>query len=103
MVLFQRRAAPQPCTISPAATPPASRHIPPRQTAGVVSDQSGDVIETDIPARLDALPFGRFHLLVIMALGITWILDGLEVTLPPLPSGKPKQTNALGLGNAQCV
>lgn len=39
------------------------------------------MIETDIPARLDALPFARFHKLVIAALGVTWILDGLEVTL----------------------
>src|SRR6202789_4184948 len=101
MVLFQRRAAPQPCTISPAATPPASRHIPERQTAGAVSDPSGDVIETDIPARLDALPFGRFHLLVIMALGITWILDGLEVTLAGALSGELKASDALALSNAQ--
>ncbi len=37
--------------------------------------------ETDIPARLDRLPWSRFHRLVVIALGITWILDGLEVTL----------------------
>ena len=36
---------------------------------------------TDVPARLDRLPFSRFHRLVVVALGITWILDGLEVTL----------------------
>ena len=36
---------------------------------------------TNVPARLDRLPFGRFHRLVVVALGITWILDGLEVTL----------------------
>lgn len=36
---------------------------------------------TDVPARLDRLPWSRFHWLVIVALGITWILDGLEVTL----------------------
>jgi MFS family permease len=36
---------------------------------------------TDIPARLDRLPWDRFHGLVVVALGITWILDGLEVTL----------------------
>src|SRR5258708_3910299 len=36
---------------------------------------------TDVPARLDRLPWSRFHVLVIAALGITWILDGLEVTL----------------------
>src|SRR5579863_8691524 len=39
------------------------------------------IIETRVPARLDRLPFGPFHLRVIIALGITWILDGLEVTL----------------------
>src|ERR1700683_4853976 len=39
------------------------------------------IIETDIPARLDRLPWSRFHTLVVAALGITWILDGLEVTL----------------------
>jgi hypothetical protein len=38
-------------------------------------------IRTDVPARLDRLPWSRFHRLVIVALGITWILDGLEVTL----------------------
>src|SRR5262245_66144538 len=39
------------------------------------------LIETEIPARLDRLPWGRFHWLVVLALGITWVLDGLEVTL----------------------
>ena len=43
--------------------------------------QTHRVIETDIPARLDRLPWSRFHWLVVVALGITWILDGLEVTL----------------------
>ena len=38
-------------------------------------------IETDIPARLDRLPWSRWHWLVVVALGITWILDGLEVTI----------------------
>ena len=38
-------------------------------------------IETDIPARMDRLPWSRFHLLIVVALGITWVLDGLEVTI----------------------
>jgi MFS family permease len=59
------------------------------------------VIETDIPARLDSLPFGRFHLLVIVALGITWVLDGLEVTLAGSLSGQLMQSSGLGLNNAQ--
>ena len=39
------------------------------------------LLTTLIPARLERLPWGRFHTLVVVALGITWILDGLEVTL----------------------
>ncbi|MGH6818485.1 MAG: MFS transporter, partial [Methylovirgula sp.] len=39
------------------------------------------MIETRVPGRLDRLPFGAFHLRIIAALGITWVLDGLEVTL----------------------
>ncbi len=61
----------------------------------------GAVIETDIPARLDALPFVRFHVLVIVALGITWILDGLEVTLAGALSGELMQPSALDLSNSQ--
>jgi len=40
-----------------------------------------ETFETDVPNRLDRLPWSRFHWLVVTALGITWILDGLEVTL----------------------
>src|ERR1700710_1533932 len=38
-------------------------------------------ITTDIPARIDRLPWSGFYLLVVVALGITWVLDGLEVTI----------------------
>ena len=38
-------------------------------------------VTSTIPARLDALVWSRFHTLVILALGITWVLDGLEVTI----------------------
>ncbi len=37
--------------------------------------------QTNIPARMDRLPWSRWHWLVITALGITWIIDGLEVTM----------------------
>jgi MFS family permease len=53
------------------------------------------VFETTIPARLDRLPWGGFHVLVIAALGITWILDGLEVTLAGSVSGALKESPAL--------
>jgi hypothetical protein len=38
-------------------------------------------IEADTPARLDRLPWGPFHWLLVTALGVTWVLDGLERTL----------------------
>ncbi|MDP8926457.1 MAG: hypothetical protein M3M97_06015 [Actinomycetota bacterium] len=36
------------------------------------------VVESRIPGRIDRLPWSRWHLLVILGLGITWTLDGLE-------------------------
>jgi hypothetical protein len=38
-------------------------------------------ISTEIPARLDRLPWSQFHFLIIFGLGVTWILDGIEVTI----------------------
>ena len=64
------------------------------------SPDSGTVVETDIPARLDRLPWGRFHTLVVVALGITWILDGLEVTLAGTVSGALKASPVLQFSNA---
>src|SRR5271154_2592007 len=43
--------------------------------------QNLETFETLMPARLDRLPWSPFHMLLVMGLGITWILDGLEVTL----------------------
>src|SRR6266704_2730107 len=63
-----------------------------------LSDSS--IVETDIPARLDRLPWGRFHTRVVVALGITWILDGLEVTLAGALSGALKESPVLEFTNA---
>jgi len=74
------------------------------QGAGASATQetrSEITVETDIPSRLDALPFGRFHILVIVALGITWILDGLEVTLAGALSAELTRPQSLGLSNTQ--
>ncbi|HZH27455.1 MAG TPA: MFS transporter [Azospirillaceae bacterium] len=59
------------------------------------------IVETDIPARLDRLPWGRFHTLVVAALGITWILDGLEVTLAGAVSGALKESPAMQFTNVE--
>jgi len=57
------------------------------------------VIETSIPFRLDALHWSGFHTRVVLALGITWILDGLEVTLAGALSGALKQSPTLHFSN----
>ena len=59
------------------------------------------VVATLIPARLERLPWGRFHVLVIAALGITWILDGLEVTLAGSVAGALKLSPALHLSDPE--
>jgi len=56
---------------------------------------------TDIPARLDALAWSPFHTWVVVALGITWILDGLEVTLAGAVSGALQDSPALRLTEGQ--
>ena len=70
------------------------------QDALQAAEASGRVVETDIPARLDRLRWGRFHTLVVAALGITWILDGLEVTLAGALSGALKESPTLQFSNA---
>ena len=57
------------------------------------------VIETSIPARLDSLRWSGFHTRVVLALGITWILDGLEVTLAGALSGALKESPRLHFTN----
>jgi len=59
------------------------------------------LIETDIPSRLDRLQWSRFHTLVLTALGITWILDGLEVTLAGSISGALQSSPVLHLSEGQ--
>ncbi len=56
---------------------------------------------TDVPARLDRLPWSGFHRLVIAALGITWILDGLEVTLAGAVAAALQQSPRLHLSAQQ--
>src|ERR1700748_1957139 len=57
------------------------------------------IVETDIPARLDALHWSGFHTRVVVALGITWVLDGLEVTLAGSLAGALKQSPVMHFSN----
>jgi MFS family permease len=60
---------------------------------------AGRIVETDIPSRLDSLRWSGFHTRVVVALGITWILDGLEVTLAGALSGALKESPKLQFSN----
>jgi MFS family permease len=53
-----------------------------------MSEPALGTIRTDIPARLDRLPWSRWHWMVIIGLGTVWILDGLEVTIVGTLSGQ---------------
>ncbi len=54
-------------------------------------------IETDIPQRLDRLPWSGWHMRILTALGTSWILDGLEVTLVGSLSGILESAHGLKL------
>ena len=75
------------------------------------SDVETGRITTDIPARLDRLPWARWHWMVVIGLGTVWILDGLEVTivgsmseaLKPADTGLGLSSSDIGLAGALYV
>lgn len=70
-------------------------------SASFPASPQDSVIHTDIPARLDALPWSRWHTYIVIALGITWVLDGLEVTLAGAVGSALRDPRALGLSATQ--
>ncbi|PZG21775.1 MFS transporter [Nonomuraea aridisoli] len=46
-----------------------------------MSDVETGTVTTKVPARLDRLPWSRWHWMIVIGLGTVWILDGLEVTI----------------------
>jgi MFS family permease len=57
----------------------------------------GEWVDTDVPGRLDALAWSRWHQRMVLALGITWILDGLEASLVANVAPTLRHPDALGL------
>src|SRR3954451_12980089 len=68
-------------------------------------------IETNIPARLDRLPWSRWHWMVIIGLGTVWILDGLAVTIVGAIGGRLTEDGSgleltaaeIGLAGVGCI
>src|ERR1700739_711806 len=81
----------------------AMQHDPARSDCAAIpaaeAPRDDGIIETSIPSRLDALSWSGFHTRVVLALGITWILDGLEVTLAGALSGALKESPTLHFSN----
>ena len=74
-----------------------SSHISSKQSAASLK-----TIRTTIPARMDRLPWSKFHWLVVVGLGTVWILDGLEVTIVgAIGSRLTEPDSGLGLTTAQ--
>jgi MFS family permease len=71
---------------------PVQNEVPRRERVpergGGVSEVQTGTITTKVPARLDRLPWSRWHWMVIIGLGTVWILDGLEVTIVGNISGQ---------------
>ena len=63
--------------------------------------RSFEPYRSDIPARLDRLPWSRFHWLVVIALGASWAIDGLEVTLKGAVSGVLQDPGTLHLSSTE--
>src|SRR5947208_12821970 len=59
------------------------------------------MLETAIPARLDRLPWSPWHWRVVIALGVSWLLDGLEVTVVGSLGPTLQRPGTLGLGAAE--
>ena len=75
------------------------REVRDARAVGPLQQDNDRIIETSIPARLDNLRWSGFHTRVVLALGITWILDGLEVTLAGALSGALKESPAMHFSN----
>src|ERR1700683_3764810 len=59
------------------------------------------LISSNIPARLDRLPWSAWHWRVVIALGVAWVLDGLEVTLVGSLGAVLERPESLGMSASE--
>ena len=60
----------------------------------------GKTVRSVIPARLDRLPWSPFHTRLVLALGVAWVLDGLEITVASAIAETLTEPTTLGLSSA---
>ena len=80
-----------------------SRSTPEAADSRGAADAAERTIETQVPARMDRLPWSRWHMRIITALGTSWLLDGLEVTLVGSLSGVLESKSGLSLTDQQVI
>jgi len=73
---------------------------PPVTNSSSNATAPGDVVRTLIPARIDRLPWSKFHTRLVIALGVAWILDGLEITVASAVAGALNKPETLNLSAA---
>src|SRR3954454_20556291 len=71
------------------------------QAQALPSGRPDRTVESNIPGRLDRLPWSRWHWMIVAGLGTVWILDGLEVTIVGAISSRLQEKAALGLSASQ--
>src|SRR2546425_3683436 len=76
--------------------------------AGCPSETPSGVVRSLVPARMDRLPWARFHSRLVIALGVAWVLDGLEITIaslvgPVLQSEHTLHLSSVDVGRAASV
>src|SRR5580692_5933041 len=79
------------------AGPRVSHYV---RAPGEAVDPAIEIVESDVPARLDRLPWSRWHWKIVIALSITWLLDGLETTLGGALVGVLKDPRTLHLSDS---
>lgn len=62
---------------------------------------SAGLVQSTVPARMDRLPWTRFHWMVVIGLGVSWILDGIEIQIVAGMGGALQSPTTLHLSSAQ--
>ena len=66
----------------------------------MTAEAIGKTVTSVIPARLDRLPWSPFHTRLVLALGVAWILDGLEITVASAIGATLAEPSTLALSSA---
>src|SRR3954451_2190959 len=70
-------------------------------TADTAQVREPGVERSTIPARIDRMPWSQFHTRMVVALGVAWILDGLEITVAGAVAGVLNKNSTLGLSTGK--